>query len=1316
MLRIGERTVSEADLLADPGVVIVLSEPGAGKTTLLDSVADRLGGVRVRASTLRPSSQAETLVVDAFDEVARVGDARVHSILDTIRDANPSRVLLSSRSGEWEDARTRVVRDFLGCEPLVAQLVPLDGDEQRLLYGHLYPDRSFEAFHAHIVRFDLHHLLGNPEFLRLFAGAYDEANGRLPSRGEIFTLAIQNLARESNPDVTARGVPQLQEKMAWANEIFAKLLLAGMDGLAVGDIAEDNLHPQLGTIGLTGVGPPSVFDTRLFRPGAAANQHEPVHRIVAEYGAGQHLARRIDDPSCRLTFAQCLALIAPNGVTRDDLRGLLGWMAALGSQSIQDSAIELDPYAVLSNGDPSRLTLASKSKLISALAKLNVEDPYFRRSDRWRVFSASGFFTDDVVDAIRPILVQPDDGHLRELLLELLVGSPAVDELRSELETILLDDGGDVGPRLDALSCLLSSDNYESAEVLGSLIVLGSADALRLAAEIIMNVNYKAPYGLLRNTMEAAIRLYPTEQTERSHVVGERYFLKRLVREIPLPTTCLLLNDLTAGLHCTCRQQTYDCYCREGVSKISGLLLDHYFEQADGPHDPDVIWQWMRGLHFHSQVSPEMSRSVEILEKDHALRRALQERALAGLTTQNQVWSAFSETIGGHAHSGLHLRAADKLYLIDLAYRTDNSALWIQLAPLHDYWGNRALKGPDELRKHCRKQAHDKPILMREWARSNRYSRERWEKDRLPRFRFEARRRQQKRRKAEGDIAYFHANRAAVENGEHAHWTQNIARAYLTKPAALPDVTYDLFDPEVALRRSLQTLRDRFLSIEEIGTADLGLWAQIFLAGAIAEFRATGTLEAVAPEILRVILPESGGYETFAEGELDAFLSEVRGRIFLDASECETFAREYFEPSFVTAAEYCHLHLLNREPALNDLRASLPLEWLSRFTELPYQPLEALFEMAARFGDRDALTTLIRERCVSLDEGMLPHRLEKQRPFWFLRDFWFSRDIDANVWEYMTRNPDFVFALADRRERGREGDEIWTRLSSPKIERVLLEYLRHWPAVPLPSSWGTGSRRGETAYRYLRDLVWQIGRDDPAIALPVVERLLREQVTTPSHNDLRSIQAELRRKAALPASRPGPADVAAALDVGRPASVEQLRALALELLEELQKDVLAGDSGVIDLFYDGDERLGEVKAMSRIATWLRPRLHPFGIHEVAEHQLGARNRCDLTATRMVEGQARMLVIEGKGQWHPDLFSAAVAQLAERYSMHQFAYEQGIFLVVWYGSNVSVAGLRHHGYASASDLREAIYNHLPDQLRGRIDVFVLDVSRASAVST
>jgi hypothetical protein len=109
------------------------------------------------------------------------------------------------------------------------------------------------------------------------------------------------------------------------------------------------------------------------------------------------------------------------------------------------------------------------------------------------------------------------------------------------------------------------------------------------------------------------------------------------------------------------------------------------------------------------------------------------------------------------------------------------------------------------------------------------------------------------------------------------------------------------------------------------------------------------------------------------------------------------------------------------------------------------------------------------------------------------------------------------------------------------------------------------------------------------------------------------------------------------------------------------------------------------------------------------------NRCDITVSAALPGTQRLLVIEVKGQWNAELYTAASAQLAERYAIHPDAAGQGIFLVFWYGPDVPVAGRVTTGIASADALQDAIVAQVPEFLRAVIDVVVLDVSRAAATA-
>jgi hypothetical protein len=342
---------------------------------------------------------------------------------------------------------------------------------------------------------------------------------------------------------------------------------------------------------------------------------------------------------------------------------------------------------------------------------------------------------------------------------------------------------------------------------------------------------------------------------------------------------------------------------------------------------------------------------------------------------------------------------------------------------------------------------------------------------------------------------------------------------------------------------------------------------------------------------------------------------------------------------------------------------------------------------------------------------MLPHKLEAQRRFWFLRHFWFLDDDQSAVWAVLDRDPNFIFELDHIRSEQRGDHASWPDLSAAKIARILDTFVDRWPPVPLPSSWGTGSPKPETAYRYLSEIVYTIGRDTTDAVLPILDGLLADPRMTPFHNNLRSIRAASRRAISLrDFTPPSAAAVRAALDQGRPASVEHMRRIVVEFLGHLQDDVVGGDLGVIDQFYEKGQRLGENAATRRIVNWLRPRLEPLGFADVIEHQLAGGNRCDITCSIQTPAGRRMLVVEVKGQWNAELFTAAQMQLADRYAVHPTAEEQGVYLVLWFGADEKIAGLKNHENLQPIGLKEKLEEGLPVELGGKIDVVVLDLAR------
>ncbi|WBL34048.1 hypothetical protein O5O51_04925 [Sinirhodobacter sp. HNIBRBA609] len=1306
-LLLGDRPVPEAELLSEPGVAIVLAEPGAGKSALLASLAARFGTKPVKASIFERTT-APCIVVDAFDEVARIDPTGLHRALKELRHTGADRTILSSRSGEWSDADTSLLHDIMGIEPILARLVPFDKDEQALLFRHRHPDASFENFLSDAARHDLTHLLGNPEFLNLFADAFVEAGGRFTNRHEIFGDAVRYLARETNRSVSTRDAPTSEQRIAFADEVFARLLLSGSDGVSTTDLAEGPTFPRIQDLGLPDQRVASILDTRLFRPSAGADRHEPVHRIVAEHCAARALVQRIDDPANTLTVKQCLSIVAPNGATRDDLRGLLGWMAALGSQNVQDAAIDVDPYAVISNGDPSRLSVRSRHRLLEALGKLEADDPFFRRVDRWRSFSTSGFFSPDIVDAIRPMIAREGGGDLRALLLELLSGSPAVTPLRPELEAIVLDDTATPQCRHAAVDCL-AREELDLAPMVDPLIASGTNEALRLAAKIVTHMGVRRqPREKLRDLLLVCANLYPTDPRKRERVLGSRYFIRILVRDFDADLCGWLLDEVTRGLACTCGARSWECHCRDGFSKIAGHLLDRYFDIAEAPGDPARIWGWLKPLHFHRSVSGKDSPAVRVLQEEHHLRREIQRLMFEGLTTREAM---IDEGIDRHGHAGLSFRSVDIRPMMDYAFATENVELWDFFVHSHDFYRARAERGPDELRNYARQQARQKPDFLARWALRQRRQFRSWQQNRERRFRFQARRRRRERAAEGKAISSLTRDRSIIEAGQHKGWLTYIARCYLVQPNDMDELTHGLIDVDAALRNYLGVVGDDIPTLEQcaLGTARASVVR--LHAACVAEFRVTADLSHIDRRMLAAVRTDIGGYNWGSEGERERFEEAVDATLFRNEADADAFITEYVEAQLASGSETADVSWLERKPMFHFLLPTRPLEWLRKFRAIAHHPLNRLFDMAVRYGDRADLLSLIRERCADLDTGMLPHRLEAQRRFWFLRHFWFLDDDQSAVWSVLDRNPDFIFELEHIRSDQRGDDATWPDLSAAKIARVLDTFIDRWPPVPLPSSWGTGSPKPETAYRYLTDIVYMIGRDTTDAVLPVLDGLLADPRMAPFHRNLRSIRAASRRTISLrDFAPPSAAAVRAALDQGRPASVEHMRRVVVEFLGRLQDDVLGGDLGVIDQFYEKGQRLGENAATRRIVNWLRPRLEPLGFVDVIEHQLADGNRCDITASIQTPAGRKMLVVEVKGQWNAELFTAAQMQLADRYAVHPTAEEQGVYLVLWFGSDEKIAGLKNHDNVQVSDLKKKLEEGLPVELVGKLDVVVLDVAR------
>lgn len=1322
-LVVGDRTLTEEELLRSGRVLVVLAEPGAGKTELLKSLAALLQTTRIRASIFRhkPGAMATgALVIDAMDEVARIDTIATDQIIALASERSMATVVFSSRSGEWDKGRTAFVEQCFGVEPIIVRLEPFNENEQRQLFTAQFPGEDFDAFTKEVERFELGPLLGNPQFLQLLGDAYVESGRVFTSKAKIFSDAVKRLAHEANTERgSQRARPQTDDLVALGGEMFAKLMLSGASGIATVEQLSDRDFPYINAVTRNAANAHYLVDTRLLKPSDDADKHEPVHRIVAEYSGADHLVKRIADPSDRLSLSRVMAIVAPNSVVRDELRGMLGWMAALGHETIQLKAIALDPYAVLANGDPSQLTSRAKRTLLLELEKLEKTDPLFRRSDLWRRFNVGRFFTPDIFDHVRTML--GNAGTLRNLVLELLISTDAAVVLAPELSELVKNAAADDDARSRAGEALLANSSYNPASDFAALLAEGSADSLEIAARWVTRRGV-ATFGAANVTalLEKLTTLYPPPNT-RKRDGASLYFIEQLVRSFALDDITTFLDSLSAGLACTCKPKyEHRCTCRHGKSKTLGKLVDRYFELAAGmQHDPARVFQWIKALHFKGQVSSERSAAVRELGRDQELRRALQQKMIEGVVGEDPAHAAIMRLYPNHAHSGLHLHEGDAQALSDHAFANGMVDIWGALLVGHNVWNGS--KAPSPMRAAQRKQGRTSSEFLAMWSRREHARRSYIRKERKV-GRVRHKRYAQREADAEAkNRAHLRANLTNIEAGREWWWLKQFMRVYLIEPDKLEDLVDDPETPPRALRNCFPLLDQYIPTVEGLGRRERPDIAEVLLAACVVRFRDGENLATIDKRVLAAAKSEASSYPAFAKGEEEEFEAALDAALFADPGSAEAYLRAYMEQQ-LSATENTpqHVYWLDQKAAFQEFRATLPLEWLERFPRMPAEAARTLLGMAAKYANHDEFVALIDRRLADpvVDSGEDTDDDKKERArkkFWQLNAFLYNAPGSAAAWEELKKNPQTIFDLENRLGRLYDRDEGDNApITAEKVFQIMDAFVEVWPKVHLPSSWGTGDPDDETAYRFLCDCIWKVADDIPAHRIGVLDRMLADPKFDNFKQAMLTLRAEAARKLALQDFRaPDPSRIGKLLDHNDVASVEDLRAVMVEQLGAVQQWLDGSETDPRDAFYSGGIRVDENTARNRIVDQLQGQMKALGLSVAIERHMAGGNRCDITAATVIDGAGKLLVTEVKGQWNSELYTAASAQLDRRYAIHPDAASQGVYLALWYGNGERVAGVLDPTIASAADLKASILGQMTDELKRRVDVVVLDISRAVA---
>jgi hypothetical protein len=567
-----------------------------------------------------------------------------------------------------------------------------------------------------------------------------------------------------------------------------------------------------------------------------------------------------------------------------------------------------------------------------------------------------------------------------------------------------------------------------------------------------------------------------------------------------------------------------------------------------------------------------------------------------------------------------------------------------------------------------------------------------------------------------------------IKSGRHYSFLQVFAEVALNKPESIKLRFGDEPLVRKSLRNCLGFIEPQIPDLQKLAELQCDSRFQhietILYAACIELMRVDENLSGVEFSLLLALRTNlNKQYPAVSQEEVAVLKSEVDRLLFPDVKSAETFLIDYLEPQLAqNKCAHPQVYLLGDDEAFSPLKAKLSIQWLDTFYKLEGDALNTLFNIAAKSGNREELNNIIKFRC----DQLLPKKsapkddeqLKQKRDFWFIRAFYFlSLDESEPYWNLLKADKNSLLLFNNHSgQLARVDYPSWPELTSHKVAAILLAFFQLWPKVSLPSSYGSMSPDGEVAYRFLKDIIWVIEKDSPDEAISALNALLDAPFLADIHMPLKSMQSEqLRKKALRDFEPPTPKGIVDLLDNNAVVTVEGLRSLVLSELINYQKDIDGGEFNPVNCFYtkneSGDDiRLGEVPSCEIIAQRLKLLLRPQSITITAEHQTKNQKRIDITAAKFISGERRLLVIEAKGQWHEELYSAAKSQLYDRYSIHPDAAHQGIYLVIWFGANEKVANKKRHKITSASELKISLEDKLPSELKGFIDIFVLDVSR------
>ena len=375
----GEDETKSLASFRDASAYVLLGDPGSGKTTAFTAECEELGEEAYFVSARDflafspedfPEWHGKTLYIDGLDEV-RVGQDDARTPLDQIRrklaGLGRPKFRISCRAMDWLGDNDRSKLDMVSPSGNVTTLsldILTEADVLNFLQS-LSPPIEAETFIDKAKVNGVYGLLFNPQSLQMLVDLVGGGADWPSSRKEVFEQFCTRVAKEHNVEHEI-GAPEIWVPtiLNAAGQLCAVQLLTGASGYTADQQQPDEEYIEVSRCGYESMADAhNALATKLFRI-VSEGRVAPVHRQIAEFLGARRLADVIDDGLPATRVVSLMTGVDESVVT--DLRGLAAWLATL-SQPARKLLIDNDPVGIGLYGDISGFSFDEKCDLLDSL-------------------------------------------------------------------------------------------------------------------------------------------------------------------------------------------------------------------------------------------------------------------------------------------------------------------------------------------------------------------------------------------------------------------------------------------------------------------------------------------------------------------------------------------------------------------------------------------------------------------------------------------------------------------------------------------------------------------------------------------------------------------------------------------------------------------------------------------------------------------------------------------------------------------------------------------------------------------------------------